>query len=50
MKPLPAPNIPGKTDFQRFDNAVRQVLSISKEELLKREECEKREKEKTKRK
>ena len=29
MKPLPAPHIPGKTDFQRFDNAVRQVLTVS---------------------
>lgn len=41
MKPLPAPNVPGKTDFERFDNAVRQVLTVSKEELLKREEREK---------
>jgi hypothetical protein len=38
MKPLPAPNIPGKTEFERFDNAMRQVLSVSKEELLKREQ------------
>jgi hypothetical protein len=37
MKPLPAPNVPGKTEFERFDNAMRQVLSVSKEELLKRE-------------
>jgi hypothetical protein len=41
MKPLPAPDVPGKTDFQRFDNAVRQVLTVSKAELLKREEREK---------
>jgi hypothetical protein len=40
MKPLPPPNIPGKTEFERFDNAVRQVLTVSKEELLKREERE----------
>lgn len=38
MKPLPAPNVPGNTEFERFDNAVRQVLSVSKEELLKRQE------------
>jgi hypothetical protein len=38
MKPLPAPHVPGKTEFERFDNAMRQVLSVSKEELLKREE------------
>jgi hypothetical protein len=37
MKPLPAPNVPGKTEFERFDNAVRQVLTVSKDELLKRE-------------
>ncbi len=42
MKPLPAPTIPGKTEFERFDNAVRQVLTVSKTELLKREEREKR--------
>jgi hypothetical protein len=42
MKPLPAPQIPGKTEFERFDNAVRQVLTVSKSELLKREEQEKR--------
>jgi hypothetical protein len=42
MKPLPPPDVPGKTEFQRFDNAVRQVLTVSKEELLKREQQEKR--------
>lgn len=41
MKPLPPPDVPGKTEFQRFDNAVRQVLTVSKEELLKREAKEK---------
>jgi hypothetical protein len=41
MKPLPAPHVPGKTDFERFDNAMRQVLSVSKEDLLKREAREK---------
>lgn len=45
MKPLPAPNVPGKTEFQRFDNAVRRVLSVSKEELLKREQREQNKKE-----
>jgi hypothetical protein len=46
MKPLPPPDVPGKTEFQRFDNAVRQVLTVSKEELLKREEREKQKREK----
>ena len=37
MKPEPAPSVPGKTEFERFDNAVRKLLTVSKEELLKRE-------------
>ena len=45
MKPLPAPHVPGKTEFERFDNAVRQVLTVSKEELLRREAQEKQAKE-----
>lgn len=45
MKPLPAPNVLGKTDFERFDNAVRRVLSVSKDELLKREQREQDKKE-----
>ena len=44
MKPLPPPHVPGKTEFERFDNAMRRVLTVSKEELLKREEREKHEK------
>jgi len=43
MRPLPPPHIPGKTEFERFDNAVRKVLTVSKEELLKREAQAKRE-------
>src|SRR5436853_344576 len=42
MKPLPAPHVPGKTEFERFDNAIRRVLGVSKEELLKREAPQKR--------
>jgi hypothetical protein len=42
VKPLPAPHVPGKTEFERFDNAVRQVLTVSKEELLRREAEEKK--------
>ncbi|MGB6686288.1 MAG: hypothetical protein WBE76_00430 [Terracidiphilus sp.] len=49
MKPLPpAPDIPGKTEFERFDNAVRHVLTVSKDDLLKREDREKRKKERKK--
>jgi hypothetical protein len=37
MKPLPAPHVPGNTEAEKFDNAVRKMFSVSKEELLKRE-------------
>jgi hypothetical protein len=43
MKPLPTPPIAGETEFERFDNAVRQVLTVSKNELLRREAREKSE-------
>ncbi|HTB97879.1 MAG TPA: hypothetical protein VK716_12780 [Terracidiphilus sp.] len=33
MNPLPAPIVPGKTEAERFDNALRKVLSVPKEEL-----------------
>lgn len=42
MKPLPAPHVPGNTEFERFDNAVRQILSVPKSELLRREAQEKK--------
>lgn len=45
MKPLPPPDVPGKTEFERFDNAMRQILSVSKKDLLKMEAREKRKKE-----
>jgi hypothetical protein len=28
MNPHPAPQVPGSTDWQRFDNAVRKVFSV----------------------
>lgn len=37
MKPLPAPDVPGNTEAEKFDNAVRKMFSVSKEELIKRE-------------
>jgi hypothetical protein len=37
VKPSQAPTVPGKTDAERFDNAVRKIFSVSKDELLKRE-------------
>jgi len=36
-KPLPAPEVPGNTEAERFDYAVRKILTVSKAELLKRE-------------
>ena len=36
-KPLPAPNVPGSTDAERFDYALRKILTVSKTELLKEE-------------
>jgi hypothetical protein len=38
MKPLPAPPVPGKTDAERFDNAVRKTFTVSKVEMQRREE------------
>jgi hypothetical protein len=42
MKPEPPPKVPGKTEWQRFDNAVRSVLNVSKEDVLKEEAKQKR--------
>lgn len=42
MKPLPAPHLPGNAEAERFDNAVRKMFSVSKEDLLKAEEKWKR--------
>lgn len=37
MKPAPAPNIPGDTEAERFNNALNRMFSVSKDELVKRE-------------
>ncbi len=37
MKPTPIPSIPGKTPWERLDNAFRKILTVSKEDLLKEE-------------
>jgi hypothetical protein len=37
MKPLPPPHVPGKTEAERFENAVRKVLSVSKEDIVRAE-------------
>ena len=38
MKPLPPPPVPGNTEAERMDNAVRKMFSVSKEDYLKEEE------------
>lgn len=37
MKPSSAPHVPGNTEAERFDNAVRTVLTVSKASLMKAE-------------
>ena len=37
MKPLPPPAVPGNTDAERFDNAVRTMFSVPKVEIERRE-------------
>jgi len=46
VKPLPAPPVPGITEAERMDSAVRQMFTVSKEALLKEEQKEKRQREK----
>lgn len=49
MKPAPAPKVPGKTEAERMSNTLRMVLTVSKEELLKKEAKLKRQREKKRR-
>jgi hypothetical protein len=35
--PLPPPNVPGETDAERMDNAVRKLFSVPKAAYLKEE-------------
>jgi hypothetical protein len=37
MKPQPAPNVPGETEWERFDNAFRKIITVPKEAFLKEE-------------
>jgi len=39
MNPLPAPVVPGNSEYERFANAMTKILTVSKEELVKREEA-----------
>jgi hypothetical protein len=44
MKPLPAPPVPGSTESERMDNAVRKMFSVSKDAFNKEEVKYQREK------
>jgi len=46
MKPSPPPHVPGNTEAERMDNAVRKMFSVSKEDVLKAEAKQKRAREK----
>ena len=35
MKPQPPPHVPGNTEAERMDNAVRKMFSVSKVDALK---------------
>jgi hypothetical protein len=48
MKPHPAPEIPGDTEWQRFDNAVRQLFKVPEAAILRERERMKAEREKKK--
>jgi hypothetical protein len=37
MKPLQAPHVPGNTEAERMNNAVRTMFAVSKADVLKRE-------------
>ena len=38
MKPAPAPEVPGNTEFERFDHAVRKMFAVSKEDVVREEQ------------
>jgi hypothetical protein len=42
MKPAPAPEVPGNTEFERFDNAVRKMFAVSKEDVVREERRQQR--------
>jgi hypothetical protein len=37
VKTLPPPAVPGNTDAERMDNAVRRMFTVSKADVLRRE-------------
>ena len=49
MKPLPPPNVPGNTDAERMDNALRRFFTVSKTDLIKAEAERKKHRDRKKR-
>lgn len=45
-KSVPAPNVPGKTEFERFDNFFRAVIAVPKATIDKEDAKWKRAREK----
>lgn len=45
MKPLPAPEVPGNTPWERFNNLLKTVVKVPKETILREEAKEKRKRE-----
>jgi hypothetical protein len=50
MKPLPPPDVPGSTPWEKMDNAMKMILKVPKEAVLKQEAKEKRRRERKKKK
>jgi hypothetical protein len=42
VRPAASPNVPGNTPWEKMDNAVRKVLGVPKDALLKAEAKSKR--------
>jgi hypothetical protein len=42
MNTSPAPHVPGNTETERMDNAVRIIFSVSKDELRKQAQARKK--------
>ncbi len=49
MKPLPPPPVPGNTEAERMDSALRKLFTVSKEDFLKEEARRTRARERKKR-
>ncbi len=48
MKPHPPPEVPGNTEWQKFDNAVRKMFTVPEAAIQKERERMKVEREKKK--